>query len=128
MSDNKLRDVVAAMVDDAAKRLMIVDGIRGVAITLIHDDGGLPLGTVVFRDGTPRDIVLGIRKMGDTQEILTRTLMDHLDGRTRGAREGSTGVGGEEDVRAVPDGSSPPDQPEGAGTSPAAEEQTGEPG
>jgi hypothetical protein len=129
MANEQLKRIVESMLDDAAKRLMVVDEIRGVAITLIHEDKALPLGTLILRDhAQQRDVVVGLRKLGDTQEILTRLLLDSLDRRTSDARKGDAGVGVEENVGDVPDGSRPPDQPETAGPPQAAEEEEGESG
>ena len=117
MADDKIAELANALINEAANRLLLVPGTRGVFITLISEDMDMPLGTCTFgEDATVRDIVLAMRKANDSNEVLLKMLMSHLDG-SSGEREDSADLGESSDDEAVTDTGSGPGSSQAVGES-----------
>lgn len=122
MADEKLAQLASALINEAANRLLLIPGTRGVFITLVHEDTDMPLGTCVLHDEAhPRDVVMALRRLLDSGEVLTTLLLKHMDGSGSG-REDSTDMGEQNDGAAIADGGGGSADEEAAGSKPAAKE------
>lgn len=94
MAEKDVVDLATALINEAADRLLLIPGARGVAITLVHEDKDMPLGTTAFPpEPTARDVILAVRRLGDSTDVLTQLLLQRIDGKSGGTRENSPSVG-----------------------------------
>jgi hypothetical protein len=127
VADEKLVELANALISEAANRLLLIPGTRGVFITLVHEDTDMPLGSCTFAEAaTPRDIVIALRRSNDSTEVLTKMLLAHMDGSTS-EREDSADLGESTDVGDVPDAGDEPADAQVVDTSDATEGAESEP-
>ena len=128
MAEGQLTDLANALIGEAANRLLLIPGTRGVFITLVHEEAELPLGTCTLAESaTVRDIVMALRRANDASEVLTKMLLQHIDG-SASEREDRTDLGETSDDGTIPDERGAQTGSQAVGTANTAERAEGQPG
>lgn len=123
-----VNELASALMQEAAERLLMIPGARGIQVSLAHENENMACGAyAVPTDSTPRDLLLMLRANNESTAAITQLLIDKLvvkieDGSDSDSRKDSTGVRESEDVGDLTDVGVAPDHEEAAGPETPAEE------